>query len=252
MGQAAKDAGVADTLTKDRIAAENAADMGNEMVASYREREKEQAKHIANVEKIVGSYDKQAAKASLVKDKEAELNAAVAAKTITQDKANDILKKYTAGLEESGKKAGGAGKAHATAAKAAKEYTTDLDALIKRFLPARDDAEKLAEATDLIAEAHAKGDLVGKDYTEMVKKVAEAYDTATNDAQKLIDKYDTEGAKARELAEDRAKLAAVLADGTLKVEGASKAHGQADGSRKEEQQRSRRLDRSLEKRRQAH
>jgi hypothetical protein len=118
-------------------------------------------------------------------------------------------------------KAGGA--ANKAAAKEAKEYEKDLDALIKQFLPARDDAEKLAEATDLIAEAHAKGDLVGKDYTEMVKKVAEAYDTATNDAQKLIDKYDTEGAKARELAEDRAKLAAVLADGSLKVEGAAKA-----------------------------
>jgi hypothetical protein len=118
-------------------------------------------------------------------------------------------------------KSGGA--ANKAAAKEAKEYEKDLDALIKQFLPARADAEKLAEATDLIAQAHAKGDLVGKDYTEMVKKVAEAYDTATNDAQKLIDKYDTEGAKARELAEDRAKLTAVLADGTLKVEGASKA-----------------------------
>lgn len=115
------------------------------------------------------------------------------------------------------------GAANKAAAKAAKDYEKDLDALVKQFLPARADAEKLAEATDLIAEAHAKGDLVGKDYTEMVKKVAEAYDTAKNNAQKLIDKYDTEGARARELAKDRTELTAILADGTLKVEGAQAA-----------------------------
>ena len=154
---------------------------------------------------------------------QATLNAAEKAGIDVSKQKADILKALKSAEDSAtGAKKAGA-KASGDAAKAAKEYVSDLDALIKKFLPARDDAKKLAEATDLIAEAHAKGDLVGKDYTDMVKKVAEAYDTATNDAQKLIDKYDTEGAKARQLAEDRIALNAVLADGSLKVEGAQKA-----------------------------
>ena len=151
--------------------------------------------------------------------------AAMAAKlhAFEQDNLAGAHGKAGASAKAGADAAKGAGAANNAAAKAAKDYEKDLDALIKQFLPARADAEKLAEATDLIAEAHAKGDLVGKDYTEMVKKVGEAYDTATNDAQKLIDKYDTEGAKARELIEDRAKLKEVMADGTIKVEGAAAA-----------------------------
>ncbi|MBP7983639.1 MAG: hypothetical protein KAY97_02140 [Chromatiaceae bacterium] len=107
----------------------------------------------------------------------------------------------------------GGGAANSGAAKAAKEYTSNLDALIKRFLPARDDAENLAEATAVLDKAMAKGDITGTEYGEMLKKLKKDYDTAANAAQDLIDKYDREGAAARTLAEDSEGLNKIIAEG---------------------------------------
>ena len=197
--------------------------VGDDMVKRWEEHKAAVDESRAAVDKIVASYDKKKDIEIKVKEKQKELTEAVKLHVVTEERAKEILKEFTADLEKSTTAKGGAAKAANEAAKATKDYEKDLADLVKQFLPARADAVKLAEATELIAKAHAKGDLVGKDYAEMVKKVGKAYDTATNDAQKLIDKYDTEGAKARELAQDRAELTRILADGTLKVEGAQQA-----------------------------
>jgi len=205
------------------LANQQAATVGDDMVKRWEEHKAAVDESRAAVDKIVASYDKKKDIEIKVKEKQKELTEAVKFHVVTEERAKEILKEFTADLEKSTTAKGGAAKAANEAAKATKDYEKDLADLVKQFLPARADAVKLAEATELIAKAHAKGDLVGKDYAEMVKKVGEAYDTATNDAQKLIDKYDTEGAKARELAQDRAELTRILADGTLKVEGAQQA-----------------------------
>ncbi|MBP6583167.1 MAG: hypothetical protein KA204_06845, partial [Chromatiaceae bacterium] len=107
----------------------------------------------------------------------------------------------------------GVGAANNAAAKAAKDYASELDALIKKYLPARDDAKNLAEATAVLDKAMAKGDITGTEYGEMLKKLKKDYDTAGNAAEDLIDKYDREGAAARTLAEDSDGLNKIIAEG---------------------------------------
>ena len=141
--------------------------------------------------------------------------AAMAAKlhAFEQDNLAGAHGKAGAGAKAGADAAKGAGAANNAAAKAAKEYASELDALIKKYLPARDDAENLAEATAVLDKAMAKGDITGTEYGEMLKKLKKDYDTAGNAAEDLIDKYDREGAAARTLAEDSDGLNKIIAEG---------------------------------------
>jgi len=107
----------------------------------------------------------------------------------------------------------GAGAAHSAAAKAANEQEKALEALIKKYLPARDDAKNLEEATAVLDKAMKAGKLTGEEYGKMLAGLKKDYNTAEKAAQDLIDKYDTHGAKARQLAEDQAELNKIIAAG---------------------------------------
>ncbi|MBK8872362.1 MAG: hypothetical protein IPN19_15350 [Elusimicrobia bacterium] len=141
--------------------------------------------------------------------------AAMAAKLHAFEQANlaGAHGKAGAGAKAGAAAAKGAGAANNTAAKAANKYASELDALIKKYLPARDDAENLAEATAVLDKAMAKGDITGTEYGEMLKKLKKDYDTAGNAAEDLIDKYDREGAAARTLKEDSDALNKIIAEG---------------------------------------
>ena len=106
-----------------------------------------------------------------------------------------------------------AGKAHGGAAKAASQQASELDKLIASVLPARDDTEQLAAATAILGEKLAKGELSAGEYAAAMEKVEAALQPATEATQELIDKYDRQGAQARELAEDQARLNAIIAEG---------------------------------------
>ena len=106
-----------------------------------------------------------------------------------------------------------AGKAHGGAAKAASQQASELDKLIKSVLPARDDTEQLAAATAILGEKLAKGELSAGEYAAAMEKVEAALKPAAQATQDLIDKYDRQGAQARELAEDQARLNEVIAAG---------------------------------------
>lgn len=104
--------------------------------------------------------------------------AAQATLTAAEKAGMDVSKEKAAilkALKEAEDSATGAKKAGAKAsgdaAKAAKEYERDLDALIKKYLPAKDEAEKLAEATAVLDKAMAKGDITGEEYGKMLKSL---------------------------------------------------------------------------------
>jgi tape measure domain-containing protein len=108
---------------------------------------------------------------------------------------------------------GAGGAAHKGAAKAANEQEKALDALIAKYLPARDDAKNLKEATAVLDKAMEAGKITGEEYGKMLKGLQKDYDTAANAAQDLIDKYDREGAAARTLKEDSDGLNKIIAEG---------------------------------------
>lgn len=149
----------------DEVADAQARSMGDDAVKRYEAHRAEVEKNAAAVGKLVGSYDQQAAKAAKIKEAEATLNAAVASGAKTREEANAILREYTASLETNTKAKSGGAKATRTSAVAERDYQRAIEAtnrtvqaLIGRYLPARQAAEDYAEAQQAVAAALAGGE----------------------------------------------------------------------------------------------
>lgn len=155
---------------------------------------------------------------------ETQLGAVVAGENAKQQRlaADSAKKSAMAHITHAGAVSQGAA-AHKGAAGAAKEHDTALKQLISHYLPAKDDAEKLAEGVKTLDAALAAGKISQEEYNEALKNMQRELGPATSALQALIDKYDTEGAKARELAKDREDLNKALADGKITAEQAKAA-----------------------------
>ena len=216
----------AKTLRDSMDATAIAADKQNQAVAASvgpnREMYEQNLKNVRENEiatvKLAGAYDEQAAKQAKIMEYQDKLNESVKQYTesngklgISQEVANKHLAEYTKSLDKNDK-------GHKAAAASVKAFDKDFAALVHQFLPARDDAEKLAKAEAILDQAMAKGKLTASEKAKAMEKIIEVYGQATNETQKLIDKYDREGAALREFAKDRQDFNDTIAAGGPQAE----------------------------------
>jgi len=95
------------------------------------------------------------------------------------------------GMAEAAKGAGGAAKG---TAKGVDEQTRAMDALIKKYLPARSNAEELAEGTLVLNRALAAGKISAEEYATALAGLTRDLDTTLA----VLDKYDRAGAAERD------------------------------------------------------
>jgi hypothetical protein len=155
----------------------------------------------------------------------ANAKTALAAKlhALEQANLNGHIKRGTEEAKDGANATDAGGKAHGGAAKAVKAHATEIDALIKRVMPARDDTEQLANATAILADKMAKGELSAGEFAAAIDKLEDELLRSTKANQDLIDEYDREGAQARKLAEDSDRLQAIIAKGGEQAERAKVA-----------------------------
>lgn len=169
--EAMQNASVAAAKAQRELANAEGAAVGEDMVKRWEAHRAAIDGSTAAVDKLVTTYDKQAAKAAKIKEAEATLNEAVAIGYKTRAEADAILRDYTASLETNTSSQGKAAKARGATSAATKvadkqerEHQQALEAtnravqgLIARYLPARQAAEDYKEAQKAVNAALAGG-----------------------------------------------------------------------------------------------